>query len=234
MKKIKEQKGAITVITLVSILFMVSFLISSFIFISNKSRAQKEMVAEIRKIYESKATMEEIYNSFTTTADTIPIYTVEQLLSIGSEKTIAIAEDDGKIYNFSKNANYELMNDLSFNTANWTEILGEGKEWTPIGEVVKDNIGGFTGTFEGNNYTISVTDLNGILHECNNENSYYYYRNINIIIGSTEKFNETGEFSLTVEHNGKETTFNKNNLVTDSNRKITITNQSRLRRQNNL
>lgn len=228
MKKLKEQKGAITIVTLVSILFMVSFLISSYIYIVNKSKVQKEMVAEIRKIYESKATMEEIYNSFTTTEDTIPIYTVEQLLSIGSEKTIAIAEDNGKIYNFSKDANYKLMNNLKFNTSDWAEVLGEGKEWTPIGEVVKDNIGGFTGSFEGNNHTISVTDLNGILHECNSENDYYYYRNINIIIGATDKFNETGEFEVRVKHNGEEATFNKNDLVTDLNRKITVTDQSRL------
>lgn len=69
MKNIKKEEGAITIITLVTILFIVSFLISSYIIVANKVRIQKEIVSEIGKIYEPKSTMEEIYNSYTKDID---------------------------------------------------------------------------------------------------------------------------------------------------------------------
>jgi len=47
-------------------------------------KTQKEIVAETKTIYEPKYTMEEIYNSYFSKEKTIPIYTVEQLLAMGS------------------------------------------------------------------------------------------------------------------------------------------------------
>ncbi len=205
MKILNNQKGAITIITLVSILFMVSFLVSSYVIISNKSKEQQEMVEETRRIYESASTMEEIYNSYFDSSELIPIYTVEQLLSIGSDKVITISQNNGKIYTFSKDANYILMNDLEFSAEDWTDLIGVDEDgnpidWVPIGEVIKDDIDGFTGNFEGNGYKITVTDLEGVTHECNSENEYYYYRNIDIKIKQTETFDSTGEFEVIVTH----------------------------------
>ena len=47
MKKLKSEKGAITIIVLVSVLFFVSFLISSYVIIANKVQTQKEIIARI-------------------------------------------------------------------------------------------------------------------------------------------------------------------------------------------
>lgn len=133
MKKIKSENGAITIITLVSILFMVSFLISSYILISNKAQAQKDIIEETRKIYEPTATMEEIYNSYFNNSKIVPIYTVEQLLIMGSDnKNVNI---NGKYYDFNNDENtiYVLMNDLKFRASDYADQLTNGY-WMPVGD----------------------------------------------------------------------------------------------------
>ena len=47
MKSFRNEKGAITILVLVSILFMVSFLITSYIITANKVQTQKEIIQEI-------------------------------------------------------------------------------------------------------------------------------------------------------------------------------------------
>lgn len=133
MKNLKKENGAITIITLVSILFMVSFLISSYILISNKVKAQKDMIAETRKTYESPITMEEIYNSYFNNENIIPIYTVDQLLDMGTEKKNVNIK--GKYYDFTNNENtvYVLMNDLQFKANDYADRLDNGY-WMPVGD----------------------------------------------------------------------------------------------------
>ena len=123
MKKFKNEKGAITILVLVSILFMVSFLISSYAMVANKVKAQKEVVAQTRAIYNNTEDIEEIYNSFLID-NIIPISNAEQLLAIGSDE---IREIGGKEYTFSNDPStkYVLMNDIEFN----------GKDyWVPIND----------------------------------------------------------------------------------------------------
>lgn len=153
MKKLESQKGAITIITLVSILFMVSFLISSYILVANKSREQQEMVEETRKIYESKSTMEEIYNSYLSNEEIIPIYTIEQLLKIGSDETIQIEQANGKLYQFTNQATYVLMNDLDY-----------------TGELLISE--SFTGNLEDNGHAITLINGSGETCICNNSNNF--------------------------------------------------------------
>ena len=138
MKKLKNEKGAITILVLVSILFMVSFLISSYAIVANKLKTQKEMISQTREIYNSTKSMEEIYNSFFID-NVIPIYTVDQLLAIGTETSIII---NGEYYNFSNNDStmYMLMNDLSFNAYDY----GEEYYWVPINDR-QDLLAGFNG-----------------------------------------------------------------------------------------
>ena len=97
MKNLKKENGAITIIVLVSVLFMVSFLISSYILVSNKLKSQKDILEETERVYDSTETMEDIYNSYIGNSEIIPIYTMEQLLKIGSNETIQVKE---KFYNF--------------------------------------------------------------------------------------------------------------------------------------
>ena len=111
MKKLKSEKGAITIIVLVSVLFFVSFLISSYVIVTNKVQMQKEIIEETQKIYEPKSSIEEIYSSYFITNEVIPIYTAEQLLAIGQEnKQVNI---NGKFYTFTNKNTYILKNDLT-------------------------------------------------------------------------------------------------------------------------
>ena len=90
MKRLRDEKGVITIFVLVSLLFMISFLIATYALASNKVKTQKEIIAETREIYESKYTMDEVYNSYFTSDTIIPIYTVEQLLAIGTGNNISV------------------------------------------------------------------------------------------------------------------------------------------------
>ena len=150
MKKLKSQSGVITLITLITVLFLVSFLLTSYMLMANKVKMQKEILTETKKIYEPQVTMEEIYNSFFIDNNIIPIYTVEQLLAIGNDEVMVI---DGKIYIFSntQNTTYLLKNNLEFNG-----------EWIPPYEDTD-----FKGNFDWSGNTISVTDSSGETVEYN-------------------------------------------------------------------
>lgn len=145
MTKLRDKKGAITMITLITVLFLVSFLMSSYIIVSNKVKTQKEILNETKSIYEPKVTMEEIYNSYFSNDTVIPIYTVNQLLSIGNNEKINI---DGKIYTFSSDKVYVLKNNLEFSAID----LGLETDWIPTYN---------SGNFEWNDNTIKVTTLSG-------------------------------------------------------------------------
>lgn len=151
MKRLKEEKGAITLITLITVLFLVSFLMTSYILISNKVKTQKEILSETRKLYEPKTTMEEIYNSYFINDNIIPIYTVEQLLAIGNDKTVTI---DGKVYTFSNTEEtaYLLKNDLEFNAND----LNLESDWIAPYENID-----LLANFDWSGHTIKVTKLNG-------------------------------------------------------------------------
>ena len=146
MKNLKSENGAITMIVLITVIFFVSFLISSYILVANKAKLQKEIVEETRKIYEPTSTMEEIYNSYFDNGNIIPIYNMEQLEAMGSEEKINI---NGKYYTFSNDENtiYVLMNNIEINAY---EDYGEEYYWTPIGNR------NLLANFEGNNYKIDV------------------------------------------------------------------------------
>jgi len=149
MRKLRSENGAITMVTLITIIFMVSFLISSYVLVANKVKTQKEMLTETKAIYEPKLSMEEVYNSYFTNGDVIPIYTVEELLKIGSNENDTI---NGKAYTYSYSANYLLMNDLEFNA------VDEGLESNWLAPYENED---FEGNFEWSGHTIKVTTLEG-------------------------------------------------------------------------
>ena len=143
MKRIKSENGAITILVLTSILFMVSFLISTYVIVANKIKTQKEIINEIRKTYEAKKSLEEIYNSYFNTGNIIPIYNVEQLMMIGEvHNNINI---NGKYYNFNNDEDtiYMLMDNIEFNAEDFAQA-GTVDKWKNV-------------NFYGNSYTITVT-----------------------------------------------------------------------------
>lgn len=145
MKKIKEEKGAISILVILTMLFFVSFLIVTYIFVSNKANIQMEATRQVKDMYEQDAN--EIYNSYFANNQTIPIYTLEQLLKIGTNEHVQIDEVGGKFYYFSPNATYILMNDIIYNAYEY----GEDYYWTPIGNREDLEI-----SFIGNGHTIEV------------------------------------------------------------------------------
>lgn len=171
MKRIKSENGAITILVLTSILFMVSFLISTYAIVANKLQTQKEIINEIRKTYEAKKSLEEIYNSYFDEDGIIPIYTAEQLLAIGTGKKLPI---NGKIYTFANDAVYLLKNDIVFNAYD----ISEDYYWRPIGYKTDNE----EYVFEGNNYTITVNYLDEEENEYQKiytaDNSYGYLPSI--------------------------------------------------------
>ena len=60
----KNEKGAITFITLGTIIFIIAFLVSSFVIISNKLQAQTEIKRETKRIYEAEVNnVDQIYDN---------------------------------------------------------------------------------------------------------------------------------------------------------------------------
>ncbi len=147
MKRLKSGKGVITMITLVTVLFMISFLISSYVLVANKVKTQKEMLNETKNIYEPKFTIEEVYNSYFSSDNAIPIYTAQELLMIGEKHS----NINGKYYTNDENTTYILMNDIEFRAQDF-ELQAD---WEPI-----DENANFLGNFEWNKHRIDVTTLN--------------------------------------------------------------------------
>lgn len=143
MRNIKNQDGMITMLVLITVMFLLSFLISAYLLISNKLKSEQDIVSETKRIYEGTSSMDEIYNSYFSNDEIAPIYTAGQLIKIGSGENITI---NGKYYNFSKTAKYVLMNDIEFDASK----LELENDWIPIGEYINTSANGFTGKFEGN------------------------------------------------------------------------------------
>ncbi len=154
----RKQRGAITLITLATILLMLAFLISTFTIIMNRRQAQSEVKRKTKEIYESDVgNEEELYNNyFADTSEVIPITTVEQLLKVGTDEYI---ESNGIIYKCTVAASYRLDAELElidseyldkypnqFSEQTWTET-----EYQDASEEVK--IGTYTGAAE----TFTVT-----------------------------------------------------------------------------
>lgn len=162
MKKLKSENGAITIIVLVSVLFFVAFLISSYVIVANKVQTQKEIIEETKRIYAPTMSMEEAYNRYFINDGVIPIYNAKQLLSIGTGDRFNI---EGKIYVFSNNASYILEDNLEFTA----EEMNLENDWIPIGNRTEED---FNVNFEGNGHTITVTNLDGTKHVYSEKNSY--------------------------------------------------------------
>lgn len=63
MKNLKSEKGAITMLVLISLVFLTTFLISSYAIMSNKMKTQKKVISDTKEIYESYS-LNEMYESY--------------------------------------------------------------------------------------------------------------------------------------------------------------------------
>lgn len=186
---LKSEKGAITLVVLIGMLFLTAFLMSVYIGTANKAQGSADITKKIKEQYNNIGELDKIYDSyFVNTDDIIPIYTVDQLKKIASGKDILI---DGKIYTFANNAYYILKKDLnlggSYNEE--TDTWSGEEEWTPITDE-------FTGTLDGLGHTITglyidnSSDNQGLFGELNGtvknliiKNSYVNEKTSGLIAG---------------------------------------------------
>ncbi len=155
----KSERGAITLFVLIAMLAFIAFLTTMFMIGSVKRQAQAEASKQTGAIY-SERDADTMYGEYFGEG-AIPIYTVEQLAQICSGNDVAISEENGKIYKFTSDAVYILMNDLAF-------IYEQEGTW---------GLPEFTGNgrFEGNGKTIAVKYDNDYIYYYNSTNNYTYY-----------------------------------------------------------
>lgn len=107
MKKLKDSKGAATLFVLIAGLFFISFILSVLMLASAKRQSQIQIGKHTQDIYN-----ELNQDKINQVKNVVPIYTVGQLLKIGSGEEIVIEEENGRRYVFSQDAYYILNNNI--------------------------------------------------------------------------------------------------------------------------
>ena len=116
----KNERGVITILTLVTILFMIAFLLSTYVIVANRRQAQAEVKKGIQEIYGTDIeNIESIYAEyFADEGEAIPIYTAEDLFKVGTGKCIVT---NNKIYQCLENSDYILLSNIEFKVADYLE-----------------------------------------------------------------------------------------------------------------
>lgn len=110
LKKIKEQKGAISFFVLFAMLFFLIFVLTAYTMISRRLQTQTESETQLQTIYQKNA--DEIINAkYADSKEIIPIYNYEQFSLIGSNEYVQINDKFYKLGS-DKNYNYILKNNI--------------------------------------------------------------------------------------------------------------------------
>ena len=150
-EKLKSEKGAITLVVLIGMLFLTAFLMSMYIQIANRAQSSAETTKQIQEQYNNLDEANTIYDNYFANSEVIPIYTKEQLAKIGSGEEVLV---NNKVYIFSTNGYYTIQNDLNLGGI-YNESTGtrSGTQWTPI-------TSNFTGILDGLGHTITGLYIN--------------------------------------------------------------------------
>lgn len=112
-RKLKSQKGAISVFVVMAMLFFLFTVLGVYMITSKRAQTQSESIDMIQNKYYEEGEEKEKYDSkLATDGKIIPIYSKEQFWSIGTNEKVEIEE---KIYTFSPTAVYQLQNDIIIN-----------------------------------------------------------------------------------------------------------------------
>lgn len=149
-KSLKSERGAITLVVLVTMLFLIAFLMTMFLKVANKAQTSAETTEQIKQKYNNLGDTEIIYQSYFSDENIIPIYTVEQLKKIGSGEQVEI---NGKIYTFATNGYYVLETDLDLGGTYDEETDTWSGEWESITNE-------FTGVLDGIGHEITGLYIN--------------------------------------------------------------------------
>ena len=159
----KNQNGAISLFVLVSMLFFLTFMLGIFTLVNRRNVLQTENLKETQKIYSNKQSAAEQYDSLFNSANNsyVPVTNLEQLNVIkqvadntNSNGSISYLID-GKVYEYSKDANYVLQNDIVIHKEDYDdneELLYD------IYDFISPNS---TYKFEAGKYTIFYERYNG-------------------------------------------------------------------------
>ena len=115
-KNIKNQKGAISLFVLLSMMFFMAFMLGAFTLVNRRNATQVEALAETQKIYSNKPTASEQYDSIFVKSGTsvVPITNIDQLkqaqAATGTNKYKYLI--NGKVYTYEAGAEYVLQNDI--------------------------------------------------------------------------------------------------------------------------
>ena len=163
-RNLKSEKGAITLVVLIGMLFLTAFLMSMYIQIANRAQSSAETTKQIEERYNNLNEANTIYDNYFANTDIIPIYTKEQLAKVGSGEQVLI---NSKVYTFSTDGYYTIENDLDLGGVYDEETkIWSGEQWTPLTSE-------FTGILDGLGHTITGLYLGtsegtqGIFHELN-------------------------------------------------------------------
>lgn len=182
-KSLKSERGAITLVVLVTMLFLIAFLMTMFLKVANKAQTSAETTEQIKQKYNNLGDTEIIYQSYFSDENIIPIYTVEQLKKIGSGEQVEI---NGKIYTFATNGYYVLETDLDLGGTYDEETDTWSGEWESITNE-------FTGVLDGIGHEITGLYINnsndnqGLFGELNGT-----VKNLNISKGYIKANNYVG------------------------------------------
>ena len=113
---IKNQKGAISLFVLLSMMFFLAFMLGAFTLVNQRNISQVESLSETQKIYENKPSASDLYDSiFANESSVVPIINVKQLKSaieVNDTNTQIKYLINGKVYTYKKEANYILQKDI--------------------------------------------------------------------------------------------------------------------------
>lgn len=221
-KKLKSEKGAITLVVLVTMLFLIAFLMTLFLRVANKAQISAETTEQIKQKYNNLDEEDILYQSYFADEEVIPIYTVEQLKKMGSGEQVEI-EQEKKIYTFANDGYYVLKNNISINKGKYTIdennniIFNEDAEqWIPFDET-------FTGTLDGLKHEISGIYIKDVTEEMGQYKGLFSKTNEKVNIknlGITDSYIENYEYTGTIA--GQNTgiiknCYTKNSVIITSN-----------------
>lgn len=185
----KKNRGAITIITLTTILFMLAFLIGAYTIVMNRRQVQAEIKKKTKDIYQNDVkNAEQIYQGyFAGDEEIVPVWTVGNLLKVCKiiqEDSEGYIFSKGKIYKCTASSNYKLENDLNLNDMEYIDQyseLFEERKWIKS-EITTASNTIVTGTrWKGILETANFDFGDKIIRETDSKNNVLEHRKINAI-----------------------------------------------------
>lgn len=135
-RKIKSQKGAISIFTVLAMIFFLMFVLGAFAFATRRNQTQVQSLSDLKSVYKQDANA--IYDELAGTLETgqVPIYSEKDFSQIrnGMIRTI-----NGKNYLFSEGASYILKNDIKIDLENTISSSYQPKDYTMYDGKKADN-----------------------------------------------------------------------------------------------